>query len=51
MYKFKELPNEEKPRERLRVYGSESLSNEELIMIILKSMFNVNIFSIFKEKS
>lgn len=37
MYKFKDLPDEEKPRERLRVYGSQSLSNEELIMIILKS--------------
>lgn len=37
MYKFKDLPNEEKPRERLRMYGSESLSNEELLMIILKS--------------
>ena len=37
MYKFRDLPNDEKPRERLRTYGSENLSNEELIMIILKS--------------
>ena len=37
MYKFKELPNEEKPRERLKIYGSSNLSNEELLMIILKS--------------
>ena len=37
MYKFKELPDEEKPRERLKVYGVENLSNEELLMIILKS--------------
>jgi len=37
MYKFKELPDEEKPRERLKLYGSSNLSNEELLMIILKS--------------
>lgn len=37
MYKFKNLPNEEKPRERLKMYGSKSLSNEELLMIILKT--------------
>ena len=37
MYKFKNLPNEEKPRERLKMYGSSSLSNEELLMIILKT--------------
>lgn len=35
--KFKELPNEEKPRERLVMYGAENLSNEELLMILLKS--------------
>ena len=35
--KFKELPNEEKPRERLILYGASRLSNEELLMIILKT--------------
>ncbi|HOP65984.1 MAG TPA: DNA repair protein RadC [Bacilli bacterium] len=34
---IKELPNEEKPRERLKNYGVSSLSNEELIAIILRS--------------
>lgn len=37
MIKFKEIPNEEKPRERLLLYGSEFLSNEELLMIVLKT--------------
>ena len=37
MIKFKNLPNNEKPRERLYMYGSESLSNEELFSIILKT--------------
>ena len=37
MIKFKNLPDYEKPRERLFLYGSESLSNEELISIILKT--------------
>lgn len=35
--KFKELPMEDKPRERLKLYGVEVLSNEELLMILLKS--------------
>lgn len=34
---FKELPDEEKPRERLVLYGAKALSNEELLMILLKS--------------
>ena len=34
--KFKDLPTEEKPRERLLLYGSNNLSIEELLMIILK---------------
>ena len=34
---FKELPDEEKPRERLILHGAKNLSNEELLMIILKS--------------
>ena len=37
MIKFKNLPDNEKPRERLYMYGSENLSNEELISIILKT--------------
>ena len=37
MIKFKNIPNEDKPRERLYNYGSEVLSNEELIAIILKT--------------
>lgn len=37
MIKLKDLPDYEKPRERLYLYGSESLSNEELISIILKT--------------
>lgn len=37
MFKFKELPDEEKPRERLVMYGPSNLSNEELLMILLKT--------------
>ena len=37
MLKFKEIPSEERPRERLLLYGADCLSNEELLMIILKS--------------
>ena len=37
MLKFKELPDEEKPRERLMLYGVDVLSNEELLMILLKT--------------
>ena len=37
MVKFKNIPNSDKPRERLYNYGSENLSNEELISIILKT--------------
>lgn len=35
--KFKDIPEEERPRERLLMYGPENLSNEELLMIILKT--------------
>lgn len=35
--KFKELPNEDMPRERLVLYGVDSLTNEELLMILLKT--------------
>ena len=34
---IKELPIEERPRERLLKYGAECLSNAELIAIILKT--------------
>ena len=37
MIKFKNIPNEDKPRERLFNYGAFNLSNEELISIILKT--------------
>ncbi len=37
MIKFKNLPDTDKPRERLFNYGVDSLSNEELISIILKT--------------
>ena len=37
MIDFKKIPNCDKPRERLYVYGSENLSNEELISIILRT--------------
>lgn len=35
--KIKELPKEERPRERLLKYGVSSLSNEELLALLLKS--------------
>ena len=34
--KLEELPEKERPRERLLLYGKEQLSNEELLSIILK---------------
>lgn len=34
---IKEMPNEEKPRERLIKYGVKNISNEELISIILRT--------------
>ncbi len=34
---IKEIPTEERPRERLLKYGSNNLSNEELLAIILKT--------------
>ena len=37
MIKFKNIPDSDKPRERLYNCGSENLSNEELISIILKT--------------
>ena len=37
MIKFKDIPKDDKPRERLYNYGEENLSNEELLSIILKT--------------
>lgn len=37
MINFKNIPDCDKPRERLFIYGSEYLSNDELISIILKT--------------
>lgn len=37
MINFKNIPKSDKPRERLYQYGSENLSDEELISIILKT--------------
>ena len=36
-YKIKELPKQERPRERLKELGPESLSDKELLAIILKT--------------
>ena len=36
---IREIPNEERPRERLIKYGIDSLSNEELLSIILSTGF------------
>ena len=40
--KLKELPNEEKPRERLIKYGANNVSNEVLISILLSTGFRNN---------
>lgn len=37
MYKLKEVPKCERPRERLISFGVETLSNEELLAIVLKT--------------
>ena len=37
MIEFKNIPKEDKPRERLYYYGSECLTNAELISIIIKT--------------
>lgn len=36
-YKLKDLPEEEKPRERLKKYGEEALSSNELIAILIQT--------------
>jgi len=35
--KIKNIPKNDKPRERLYLYGAENLANEELLAIILKT--------------
>ena len=35
--KLEELPKEERPRERFLNYGKESLSNQELLAILIKT--------------
>ena len=35
--KLKDLPNEEKPRERLIKYGASNVSNEDLISILIRT--------------
>ncbi len=37
MYTIKEMPSMERPRERLQKYGPESLSNAELIAILIRT--------------
>ena len=37
-YRIKDIPKEERPRERLKEVGAESLTNKELLAIILKSV-------------
>ena len=37
MVKIKNIPDNDKPRERLYMYGAENLSNEELLAIVLKT--------------
>ena len=37
MISFKNLPNIEKPREKIFLNGVETLSNEELLMVLLRS--------------
>ena len=36
---IKDLPNDEKPRERLLKYGVENISIEDLIYIIIKKSY------------
>ena len=37
LYTIKELPTDERPRERLKQVGVENLTNKELLSIILKT--------------
>lgn len=50
MYKIKEMPKYERPRERLINYGVEALSNEELLAILLRTgTKDENVFSLAKK--
>lgn len=40
MYLIKEMPLEERPRERLIAYGTKALSNEELLAILLRTGYH-----------
>ena len=54
MIRFKDIPKEEKPRERLVKYGEKYLSNEELLCILLKTgtkKYNVNKLVYFEQTS
>lgn len=47
---FKNLPSNEKPRERLKKYGSSNLSNKELLSIILKTgIKNISVDEVAQE--
>ncbi len=49
MYKIKDMPNRERPRERLEKYGCDSLSDAELLAILLRSgRKNENVIQIAK---
>ncbi|MGM9834177.1 MAG: DNA repair protein RadC [Bacilli bacterium] len=49
-YTIKELAYNERPREKLVTYGSNTLNNEELMAIVLRSgIKNTNVLSIAKE--
>ena len=43
--KFKDIPEDERPRERLVIYGSKNLSNEELLEAIEAFEDSLNVTS------
>lgn len=48
--KFKELPEDEKPRERLIRYGASSLSDSQLLAIVLRNgCYNKNVYDLALE--
>lgn len=48
--KFKEIPEEEKPRERLLLYGSTALSDAQLLAILLRNgCYNKNVYDLALE--
>ena len=46
-YKIKEIPQEERPRERLKQLGVEHLSNKELLAIICNAAAGTDLFACF----